>query len=122
MSETLTSAADILAIEDRKKFVRVHVKAWKREVLLRDPSVADRDEWEIYATVNKGQPVAWRAKVAQLLLCDEEGKRLFSEKDIPKLADKSAAAIHEIWDVGVKLFDVTEEDLDELEKNSDASR
>lgn len=118
----LTSAADLLALDDRKKTIPLFVKAWGRQVYLRDPSAADRDEWEIFASNHRGQNALWRAKVAQVLLCDEAGKRLFTEKQLAELGEKSAAALHEIWQAGVKLLSVTDEEIEELEKNSDASQ
>lgn len=121
MTEPITTAADILAIQDRKTTIPLYVKAWGREVLLRDPSAADRDEWEVFATNNRGQYALWRAKVAQILLCDAAGRRLFTEKQLAEIGEKSAAAVNEIWEVGVKLFSVTDQEIEELEKNSDAS-
>lgn len=120
-TEPITSAADILALQDRKTTIPLFVKAWGREVLLRDPSAADRDEWEVFATNNRGQYALWRAKVVQILLCDANGKRLFTEKQLAEIGEKSAAAVNEIWEVGVKLFSVTDQEIEELEKNSDAS-
>ena len=120
-TEPITSAADILSLQDRKTTLPLFVKAWGREVLLRDPSAADRDEWEVFATNNRGQYAMWRAKVAQILLCDASGKRLFTEKQLAEIGEKSAAAVNEIWEVGVKLFSVTDQEIEELEKNSDAS-
>lgn len=121
MTTAITSAADLLALDDRKVTIPLFVRAWGREVYLRDPSAADRDEWEVFATNNRGQYALWRAKVAQILLCDEHGKRLFTEKQLGELGEKSAAAINEIWEAGVKMFSVTEQEIEELEKNSDAS-
>lgn len=117
----LTKAADLLALQDRKTTIPLFVKAWGRQVLLRDPSAADRDEWEVFASNNRGQFALWRAKVAQVLLCDEAGKRIFTDRQLGELGEKSAAALHEIWQAGVKLLSVTDEEIEELEKNSDAS-
>lgn len=120
-TEPITTAADILSLQDRKTTIPLFVKAWGREVLLRDPSAADRDEWEVFATNNRGQYALWRSKVAQILLCDGSGKRLFTEKQLAEIGEKSAAAVNEIWEFGVKLFSVTDKEIEELEKNSDAS-
>jgi hypothetical protein len=118
----LDCAKSILDLEDRKKAVPFHVKAWGQDVYLRDPSAADRDEWEVYAHENRGKSVPWRAKLAQVLLCDENGERLFSSADVPKLAGKNAAALHEIWERGLELMTVTEEEVEAIEGESDATR
>jgi hypothetical protein len=52
-----------------------------------------------------------------MLLCDEKGKLLFSEAEIAKLGEKSAAALHRIWEQGLALMRITTEEIRELEKN-----
>lgn len=110
-------AAELLGISDLKAPTRLFVKAWKREVFLLDPTADERDEWEIFCAANNGKKASWRAKLASLLLCDEQGNKLFTEADIPKLGKKSAAALHEIWMVGKQLLTVTDAEVEELEKN-----
>ena len=101
-------AADLLAIDDIRKPLRLTVRAWKR------------DEWEIFCQANQGKPVQWRAKLASMILCDEDGNRLFTEKDINALSKKSASALQEIWLVGVKRMSISDSEVEELEKNSEA--
>ena len=111
-------AEDILAIDDIRSPQKLHVKAWRREVLLLDPTADIRDEWEIYCEANRGKRASWRAKLASLLLCDEQGVRLFTtDADVAKLGKKNAKAMHEIWQAGQKLLSVTDEEIEELEKN-----
>jgi hypothetical protein len=112
------SAEDILAIDDIRAPQKLQVKAWNREVYLLDPTADIRDEWEIFCASNQGQRASWRAKLASLLLCDEHGKRLFvSDADVAKLGKKNARAMHEIWQAGQKLLSITDEEIEELEKN-----
>jgi len=113
-------AADLLAIDDIRKPLRLTVRAWKRDVWLADPTAAMRDEWEIFCQANALKPAQWRAKLASLILCDEEGNRLFNEKDIVALSKKSASALQEIWLAGVKRMSVSDSEVEELEKNSEA--
>lgn len=117
MSDTLTTSESILGLEDRAAPTPFFVKAWGKTVLIRDPSGADRDEWDLYCSANRGKTVAWRAKVAQLLIVNEKDERVFSEKDIPKLTQKSAAALHQIWNEGTKRLSVTDEEVEEMAKN-----
>jgi hypothetical protein len=119
MSETqpIVDPKELLGLQDRRQPTPFFVKAWGRSVLLRDPSAADRDEWDIYQLTNKGQNVAWRAKVCQMLIVNEKDERIFSERDIPALGQKDAAALHEIWNEGTKRLAIGEDEVEELEKN-----
>ena len=112
------SAEDILALDDLRPPQKLHVKAWGKDVYLLDPTADMRDEWEIYCAANQGKRASWRAKLASLLLCDADGKRLFtSDADLAKLGKKSAKALHEIWEAGQKLLTITDREIEELEKN-----
>ena len=111
-------ADDILAIDDIRPPQKLTVKAWGRDVFLLDPTADIRDEWEIYCAANQGKKASWRAKLASLLLCDEQGNRLFtSDADVAKLGKKNARALHEIWQAGQKLLSITDAEIEELEKN-----
>jgi len=112
------TAGDILGIDDIRPPQKLHVKAWDRDVYLLDPTADIRDEWEIFCAANQGKRASWRAKLASLLLCDENGARLFvTDADVAKLGKKSARALHEIWQAGQSLLSVTDAEIEELEKN-----
>lgn len=112
------TADDILAIDDVRPPTKLFVKAWDRDVYLLDPTADIRDEWEIFCANNVGKKASWRAKLAALLLCDADGKRLFvTDADVAKLGRKGARALHEIWQAGQKLLTITDQEIEELEKN-----
>jgi hypothetical protein len=114
----LASKKAILDLEDLGAPVKLHIPEWGDDVYLRRPTANDRDAWELYCEEHKRQPhKVWRAKLASLVLCDEEGKLLFTEREIEQLGHKSAAALHRIWQEALKLFRITEEEVAELEKN-----
>jgi hypothetical protein len=114
----MLTADELLALSDLRPPTKLYVKAWKQEVFLLDPTADIRDEWEIFCSQNQGKRASWRAKMASLLLCDADGKRLFpAEGDVAKLGRKSAAALHEIWLAGQRLLTITDAEIDELEKN-----
>lgn len=114
----LTSRDSILSIRDLGEPVRFHVPEWNDTVYLRRPSANDRDAWELYCQEHAKNPhKIWRAKLAAMLLCDESGKLLFTDRDVEKLGERSAAALHRIWERGLELMRITEEDVEELEKN-----
>ena len=51
-------------------------------------------------------------------MSDEQGNRIAASDDaIAKLGKKSAAALVEIWEHGIKLFGVTNEEVEELAGN-----
>lgn len=111
-------AEEILALDDIRPPQKLFVKAWGRDVFLLDPTADVRDEWEIFCAANQGKRASWRAKLASLLLCDEQGNRLFtSDADVARLGKKRASALHEIWQAGQKLLSITDDEVEELEKN-----
>ena len=119
----LDSAADILALMDGAgDAVLFHVKAWGKDVYLRNPSLADRAEWERYAIANPKLTDAAGAKMAQIMICNAKGERLFSEADLPKLLEKGAPGFMEIFERCIELLTISDEKVEDLEGNSDASR
>jgi len=111
------TADELLDLADLRAPAKLYVKAWKRDVWLLDPTADVRDDWEIFCSANANKKASWRAKLASLLVCDEDGKRLFTDADISRLGKKSAAALHEIWQAGTKLLSITDSEVEELEKN-----
>lgn len=115
----LASRDAILNVSESRGPVPFFVPEWKNEVLLRQPSANDRDAWEIYCRENKDKSnVLWRAQLASILLCDENGQRLFTTPEqIRQLGEHSAAAIHRIWERGLELMSISDMEVTELEKN-----
>lgn len=101
------------------------VKAWGREVLFRDPTAADLDEWRMYCQRNKAADVPFSARLLQIMLCDDKGSPIVPPGDegLEALASMPAAGVAEAADAAMKiLVPPAEEAVEELEKNSDASR
>lgn len=115
----LTSKDAILAVQDIKPPFEFHVPEWNDTVYLRHPTANDRDGWELYCQENKGKSQSiWRAHMASLLLCDDQGRRLFTSADeVRKLGEHSAAALHRIWEKGLELMSFSDMEVTELEKN-----
>ncbi len=62
----------------------------------------------------------FRAKLAVNTLCDEDGKLLLNDKDIPTLSQNmSAARLERIVTKAQEMNKITEEDKEDLIKNSD---
>jgi hypothetical protein len=59
-----------------------------------------------------------RSKLLARCLVSEDGKRLFGDDEVEVLGNRSAAAIQRLFKVAQKLNALTDDDVDELEKNS----
>ena len=58
-----------------------------------------------------------RAVLVAMAVVDEDGNRLFTDKDVKALAKKSAAAMDRIFAETQKLNAVSDEDVEEMAKN-----
>jgi len=117
--ETLTRAA-ILAADDLPR-EPVDMPEWGGRIWVRALTAGEREAWEskyLGDGVSSGAtPVALiRASLAAFACCDEAGKPLFSEADVPALAAKSAAAVQRVWRVAARLNGLGAE-RETIEKN-----
>lgn len=113
---------DILSAEDLKS-ERVKVPEWGGEVIVRELTGAERDVWESSVVKTEGNKVKidsinMRAKLAAASIVGEDGKRLFTDKDVVKLGKKSSAALDLVVDVAKRLSRIGEGELDKLGKIS----
>lgn len=114
---------DILQARD-VKIEQVDVPEWNGSVFVRSITAAERGQIEEAAAKfkeSKGKDSFARTftvKFASLAICDEEGKRLFDDKDIALLQQKNAAAIARIAEAAQRLSGFTRQEMEELEKNS----
>lgn len=117
---------DILAQEDLK-VEPLDVPEWGGSVYLRVMRGSERDAFEASIRDRKGNPNQRvleniRARFAAIVLCDESGKRLFvTEAEYALLGRKSAAALDRVWDAGRKLNGMEAVDIEDAEKNSEAT-
>ncbi len=112
------SKKDILTADDLKREI-VPVPEWGGDVWVRGMNGAERDKFESGIVEMRGKEQTLnmanvRAKLASLTLCDEEGKRLFSEQDVQALSQKSATALQRVFSVAQRLSGIGDDDVEEL--------
>lgn len=101
----------------------VPVPEWGGEVIVKALSGAERDRFEAGCMVQKGKRQELRlenirARLVALSVVDEQGRRMFSEGDVVALGRKFASALAKIYDAACRLSGITDQDIEELEKNS----
>jgi len=129
MTKYLTREA-IFAVNDIQR-EEVSVPEWKTNgvemMLVQGMSGKERDELEASMIKGKGKNAQvnlenLRAKVVARSAVDEEGNKIFTDADIPALAMKSAAALNRVYEVAQRLSGITQEDVNELTKNSETAQ
>lgn len=97
----------------------IAVPEWGGEVCVRSLSAAERDRLEASMIKVRGKEKSVnleniRAKVLSMAVCDEDGKRLFSESDVKELGGKNAAAVQRVFVAAQRLAGLTDSDVEEL--------
>lgn len=115
----------ILAVDD-VQYEDVEVPEWGGRVRVKSLTGRERDALEASMIVGKGKNANvnmnnLRAKLVGRSVVDEDGKRLFSDDDIAALGAKSAAALTRVYEVAQRLSGITQEDVEELTKNSETA-
>jgi hypothetical protein len=108
---------ELLSIEDLRKPTKLHVKAWKRDVYILDPTAEMLRDWEAYCSLPADRRGDIRARLVVKLVCDEDGNRVFRDDQIVAVGKKSAAAIKEISEFCAERMRITDKDIEEYEKN-----
>jgi hypothetical protein len=122
---TITTFDDLLALGTPGAPIPYFCKAWKRTVLLKDPTAEDLDIWRMYCNRNKAADAPFSARLLQIMLVNEAGEPIVPPGDegLDALAMMPAAGVAEAAEAAMKLMaGPTEDEVEELEKNSDASR
>ncbi len=122
----LLTRDQILAAEDLKRET-IDVPEWGGDVIVRSLTGAERDAFEDSVVRQRGKTRELnlrnaRARLVSLSLIDESGTRLFSDGDVEALGRKSAAALDRVFAAAQRLSGLTENDIDELAKNSESGQ
>ena len=121
MAKKILSKTDILSANDLKR-EEVEVPEWGGTVLVRSFTADAKDamEFKLYQMSQK-HGVGIRAAYVGLALVDDMGQRLFADDEIPMLGTKFAGAVDRVFEVVARLNRITQKDIEELEKNSEAA-
>ncbi len=124
MTNYLTKDAILNANDIQREEVKV--PEWGGIVLVRGLSGKERDLLEASMIKGKGKNASvnlenLRAKVVARSIVDGNNNRIFEDADIPALAQKSAAALNRVYEVAQRLSGISQEDVDELTKNSETA-
>lgn len=98
-------------------------KGWKSEdgvprVFIRVMSVGERDAYEREWIGKKETGVDnFRAKFLQRVLCDKDGKLLFSAEETALLSQKSARVMARLWEKAMKHNALMADDVETMAKN-----
>jgi hypothetical protein len=122
-----TSKADIFDGAEDLVIDTVKVPEWKcGEVYVRSLTAEERSAYEGSftrfgrdgkPTRDMGQVRLARGKLAALGICDEKGRRLFSDDDAHELSRKNARAVDRICDKIAELSGMTDEAVEEEKGN-----
>jgi hypothetical protein len=97
----------------------VWVEPWKMTLKVRGLTGAQIDQWRQESTVGKGRNkdvsvLGLQARLVVRAVVDDNGERVFSNRDADLLQAKSAAAIACLFDAAARLSGVRDEDVEEL--------
>lgn len=126
MSDSAYLSRDAILAVDDVQYEDVEVPEWGGKVRVKSLTGKERDGLEASMIVGKGKNANvnlsnLRAKLVARAVVDENGKRVFGDDDIAALGAKSAAALTRVYEVAQRLSGITQEDVDELTKNSETA-
>ena len=107
----------ILQADDKRK-VEVDVAEWGGKVWLRTMTGAERDSFEqLFSGDSKSNLHNVRAKLLSRVLCDEDGKRLFSDGEVNTLGERSGMVLDRLFDQARELNGMGDAAVENAAKN-----
>lgn len=123
----LLTASDILEADDiRSEYVEV--PEWGGTVKIQGLTGEQRNRVgalmraESKKTSEEEALSYFQMRIAAASMVDEDGKRVFSQNDVAKLAKKSAAAIQRVYDVAAKLSGIGDEEVEKAKAELKGTR
>lgn len=113
----MLSRDQILSASDLT-FEEVNVPEWGGKVRVRTLTAGERDKFEALMFSKEPQDRGdYRATLVALCAVDENGNRIFEDKDVPELSKKSAKAVNRVYNAATRVNLLSVDDQKELEKN-----
>lgn len=114
----------IQVVDDlRSRIVQVDVPEWGGSVNIRPMDVRELDEYSNDAMRSKATGMRdFRTRLVAYCLCDEQGNRLFTEKDIDALAGKSGTVMDRLYRACDELNDIGPKKIEDIAGNSPAGQ
>lgn len=95
--------------------VPVDLPALGGRVFVRELTAGERDRFETEHA--RSQNSDFRAKLMAACVCDESGKRLFTDADAKKLANLPASHVEGLVRKIIEVNALSDQDVEDLEKN-----
>lgn len=111
---------DAILGSDDLPFEDVDVPEWGGKVRVASMTAGERDRFEQMIVDKKSGTIKLeniRAILAAHVIIDENGDRLFTDKDLVTLSKKSARAIGRVFEAAQRLNAFSDDDVEELAKN-----
>ena len=90
-------------------------------VIVRTLTAGERDRLEAHVLANQNkETINVRALIALMCCVDDEGKNIFKPSDLAEVASKSVKPLDRILAVAQGLNHFSDDDIEQLEKNSEA--
>lgn len=120
---TLLTKEQILGADDLER-EEVEVSQWGGSVLVQGLTAKQRGILMDRLIDQRGNGRKLRLADIQVLTCalsivDADGARMFSDMELSKLASKSSAALQAVFEVAQRLSGLSDEQVEELAKNSE---
>jgi hypothetical protein len=116
----LFSKEEILGADDLS-FEDIPVPEWgpNKGVRLMSLTGTQRDDFEDKTVIQKGGDqkmnlINMRARLLSLCIVDANGKRIFSDVEVPLLGQKNAKILERLFDKARNMNGMTEEDVERL--------
>lgn len=113
---------DAILSADDLQSERVKVPEWGGEVIVRGMTGKERDQLETEVVSRDGKRVKVnagniRARLLVLSCIDEDGKRVFTDKDVKALGEKSGSALDRVAAVAQRLSKIRDSDIEAMGKD-----
>jgi hypothetical protein len=124
MEQWMSLREKILAANDRP-IIRLNIPEWGCDVFVRAMSGAQRDVFEqFWSKRNEEGTDEARARLAAMVLCEEDGKSVFETvgDGTLNLKDKSATALDRIFNTVLDQNKIGAGGIEEAAKNSESAQ